>query len=280
MTPATAVHLTITETARLLQAGTLSPVALTEAYLDRIEALNPLLNAFITVHRETALAQSRIAEREMASGHYRGPLHGIPVAIGDLFATAGELRDERVRAARRATCHELRCHPSSRGSRKRVAFFSARSLMMEFANGDDVNPLTGQHPTRNPWNLDRSVSGSSSGSAAAVCASLCAGALGSDSGGSIRLPASFCGIVGMKPTYGRVSRHGATPLSWSLDHVGPMTRSVADCALMLEAIAGADASDRTCSRRPVPDYCAGLDGGVKGLRIGLPTNHFSGLLHP
>jgi aspartyl-tRNA(Asn)/glutamyl-tRNA(Gln) amidotransferase subunit A len=268
----TAAHLTIAEAGRLLRARKLSSVELTTAYIDRIEAFNPTLNAFITVNRDQALAQAHAADAEITSGRYRGPLHGIPIAVKDLFATKGDVTTSGSKILK----DNVTQYDATVVARLRQAgcILLGKLMLMEFANGDDVNPLTGKRPVRNPWNIERSVSGSSSGPAAAVSASLCAGALGSDTGGSIRLPASYCGIVGIKATFGRVSRHGATPLAWSLDSVGPMTKSVEDCALMLEVIAGADPADRGCSERPVPDYRKTLDAGVKGLRVGLPKNYF------
>lgn len=265
-------NLTITEAGPLLRAKTLSPVDLTKAYLDRIEALNPSVNAFITVLKDEALAQAQTAEKEIAAGHYRGPLHGVPIAVKDLFATNGHL----TTCGSKILTNNVTHYDATAAARLKQAgcILLGKLTLSEFAFGDDVNPLTGKRPTRNPWNLERSVSGSSSGSGAAVCASFCAGALGTDTGGSIRLPAGYCGIVGMKPTYGRVSRYGVTPLAWSLDNAGPMTRSVEDNAIMLGVIAGADPADRMCSDKPVPDYRKSLRAGVKGLRIGLPKNYF------
>jgi aspartyl-tRNA(Asn)/glutamyl-tRNA(Gln) amidotransferase subunit A len=265
-------YLTITESADLIRSKRLSPVELTRAYLARIEAINPTINAFISLFSEEALADAQAAEREIHAGHYRGPLHGVPIAVKDMLATRGHLttcgskilRDNVTRFDATAVARLKRGGCTLLG----------KTMLSEFGIGDDVNPLTGQRPTRNPWNFERSVSGSSSGSGAAVCASFCAGALGSDTGGSIRLPSAFCGIVGMKPTYGRVSRYGVTPLAWSLDNVGPMTKSVEDNALMLGLIAGADPADVMCSTKPVPDYRAALRTGVKGLRIGMPGDFF------
>lgn len=265
-------NLSIAEAGPLLRARSLSPVELTKAYLDRIEMLNPAVNAFISVLTEDALAQAHTAESEILAGHYRGPLHGIPIAVKDLFATNGHLTTCGSKILKDNITH----YDATAVARLKHAgcILLGKLTMSEFALGDDINPLTGIGPTRNPWNLEHSVAGSSSGSGAAVCASFCAAALGTDTGGSIRLPSGFCGIVGMKPTYGRVSRYGVTPLAWSLDTAGPMTRSVEDNALMLAVIAGADPADRMCSDRPVPDYHLGLRAGVKGLRIGLPKNYF------
>lgn len=266
-----AYDLTITEAAALLRDRKLSPVALTKAYLDRIAALDTKVNCFISVFADEAMGRAKTAEEEIDAGHYRGPLHGIPIAVKDLYASKGHL----------TTC-------GSKILKDNVTPYDATALarlteagcillgkltLSEFALGGDVNPLTGIGPTRNPWNLDRSCAGSSSGSGAAVSASFCAGALGTDTGGSIRLPAGFCGIVGMKPTFGRVSRYGVTPLAWSLDTAGPMTRSVADNALMLQVMAGADPHDAACADKPVPDYSVGLQQGVRGLRIGMPKQY-------
>ncbi|MGH8238474.1 MAG: amidase [Steroidobacteraceae bacterium] len=265
-------YLTIAEASALMKAKRLSPVELTQAYLDRIESLDPAVGSFITVLRDQASVRAREMEKEIAVGHHRGPLHGIPIAVKDMFATQGD----RTTCGSKILQDNITHHDATAVARLRAAgcILLGKLTLSEFAFGDDVNPLTGQGPTRNPWNLERSVAGSSSGSAAAVCASFCAGALGTDTGGSIRVPSGYCGIVGMKPTYGRVSRYGVTPLAWSLDNVGPMTRSVEDSALMLAVIAGADPADRMCSDEPVADYRQGLHAGVKGLRVGLPKQYF------
>ncbi len=264
--------LTIAEAWPLLRTKRLSPVELTRAYLDRIDSLNPSINAFITILRDEALSHARTMEKESATGHYRGPLHGIPIAVKDIFATDGHPTTCGSKILKNNVTH----YDATVVARLKQAgaILTGKLTMSEFAFGDDVNPLSGQHPTRNPWNLERSASGSSSGSGAAVSASMCAAALGTDTGGSIRYPSAYCGIVGLKPTYGRVSRYGVTPLAWSLDNAGPMTKSVEDNALVLGVIAGADPADRMCSDKPVGDYLKGLRAGVKGLRIGLPKNYF------
>ncbi len=265
-------YLTMTEASALMKAKRLSPVELTQAYLDRIESLDPLVKSFITVLRDEALKQAHELQQEMAAGHYRGPLHGIPIAVKDMFATQGH----RTTCGSKILKDNITHYDATVVARLKKAgcILLGKVTLSEFAFGDDVNPLTGEGPTHNPWNLERSVAGSSSGSAAAVCGSLCAGALGTDTGGSIRVPSGYCGIVGLKPTYGRVSRYGVTALAWSLDNVGPMTRSVEDNALMLGVIAGADPADRMCSERPVQEYRKNLRAGVKGLRIGLPKSYF------
>ena len=266
------VELTIAEAAPLLRAHRLSPVDLTRAYLDRIEALNPRVNSFITILRDEAIAGAQVAEREIAGGRYRGPLHGIPYAVKDIFATKGH----RTTCGSKILKDAVTDYDATAVTRLAAAgaILIGKLTMSEFAFGDDVNPTTGKGPTRNPWNLERSASGSSSGSGAAVAASMCAAALGTDTGGSIRGPSGFCGIVGMKPTYGRVSRYGVTPLAWSLDNAGPMTKCVEDNAVLLGLLAGPDPKDRMCSERPAGEYLKNLRGGAKGLRIGLPKNYF------
>ncbi len=264
--------LTVAEAGPLLREKRLSPVELTRAYLDRIDTLNPRINAFITILRDEALSQARASEVEIGSGRYRGPLHGIPCAVKDIFATDGH----RTTCGSKILKDNVTHYDATAVARMKQAgaILLGKLTMSEFAFGDDVNPLNGERPTRNPWNLARSASGSSSGSGAAVAASLCAASLGTDTGGSIRSPSAYCGIVGMKPTYARVSRYGVTPLAWSLDNAGPMTKSVEDNALLLGVIAGPDPADRMCSERPPDDYLKGLRAGVKGLRVGLPKNYF------
>jgi aspartyl-tRNA(Asn)/glutamyl-tRNA(Gln) amidotransferase subunit A len=265
-------YLTISETAPLLKSKHISPVELTSAYLDRIDQLNPKVNAFITTLRDEALRNARALEGEIVAGRYRGPLHGIPIAVKDIFATDGH----RTTCGSKILKDNITRYDATAAARLKAAgaILLGKLTMSEFAFGDDVNPLTGQQPTHNPWNLERSASGSSSGSGAAVAASMCAASLGSDTGGSIRGPSAYCGIVGMKPTYGRVSRYGVTPLAWSLDNAGPMTKSVEDNALVLGVIAGADPKDRMCSDHRVDDYRRNLRAGIRGLRIGLPKNYF------
>lgn len=241
-----------------------SPVEVTADALARLERLDPTLNAFITVLGEEALRAAQVAEREIARGHYRGPLHGIPLSLKDLLLTRGirTTAGSRVLAAyvpdRDATV--------TRRLAEAGAVLLGKTNLLEFAYGE-VCPAYG--PSRNPWHTDYGTSGSSSGSAAAVAAGLGYGSLGSDTGGSIRLPAAWCGIVGLKPTYGLVSRAGALPLAWSLDHVGPLARTVRDCALLLEAIAGYDPADPTSARVPIPRYAALLDQPPRAVTIGV-----------
>jgi aspartyl-tRNA(Asn)/glutamyl-tRNA(Gln) amidotransferase subunit A len=258
--------LSIAEAAGLIATRRLSPVELTEAFLDRIEAVDPQLNAFLLVTAAHARAQARAAERAIMAGDYRGPLHGIPVALKDIYCTAS-----------------IRTTGHSRTRADYVPDFNATTVTLleragavllgklathEFAHGGPSFDLPWP-PARNPWARDHATGGSSSGSGAAVAAGLAMGALGSDTGGSIRNPAAMCGLVGLKPTYGLVSRYGIFTNSFSYDHAGPMTWTVADCALMLQAIAGHDPLDPASARRPVPDYAAALGGGIAGMRIGV-----------
>ncbi|MFN8591925.1 MAG: amidase [Thermomicrobiales bacterium] len=257
------------DVAALIARGDLSPVEVTAAVLDRVAALEPALNAFVTVLAEEALAEAGRAEKEIAAGDYRGPLHGVPVSIKDLFFTAGI----RTTASSRVLADHVPRSDATVVTRLREAgaIIVGKTNMLEFAYAA-VHEDYG--PSPNPWDLTRSSSGSSSGSAVAVAAGMGYASVGSDTGGSIRLPAAYCGIVGMKPTYGRISRHGGVPVSWSCDHFGPMTRTVADCAAMLAAIAGEDPRDPTSGRVPVPDYVSLLDRGLHGMRIGVADAYF------
>ncbi len=265
-----------TELAPLIKSRKLSPVEIVHAFLDRIEAVNPKVNAFITITGEQALDQARTAEREIAAGRYRGPLHGIPYAPKDLIATKGI----RTTNGSRATSNWTPDHESTVTARlnQAGAILLGKLNLLEFAMGSGQKGLIG--PARNPWDLSYSPSGSSSGSGAALAAGMVPLTLGTDTGGSIRGPAKSCGVVGLKPTYGRVSLFGVTSLSWTLDHVGPMARTVADVASMLHAIAGTDPHDRNASSVAVPDYAKALTGNVKGLRLGVPTEYFFTHVHP
>ena len=266
----------VDELAPLVKSRQLSPVELVRTLLDRIESVNPKVNAFITVTGEQALDQARKAEREIAAGRYRGPLHGVPYAVKDLLATKGILTTN----GSKATSNWVPGYESTVTARlnRAGAILIGKLNLLEFAMGSGQKGLVG--PARNPWDIRYSPSGSSSGSGAALAAGMAPLAIGSDTGGSIRGPAKSCGIVGLKPTYGRVSRFGVTTLSWTLDHVGPMARTVRDIAFMLRAIAGADPRDRTAAAVPVPDYAKAITGNVKGLRIGVPTEYFFNHVHP
>jgi aspartyl-tRNA(Asn)/glutamyl-tRNA(Gln) amidotransferase subunit A len=263
--------LSVAEAARLIRERRLSPLELAEACLDRVSALDGQLNAFITVTAEQALAEARQAAEEVARGRWRGPLHGIPVALKDIFDTAG------VRTTAGSRILEQRVPASDAWVVARLKAAGAVLLgklnLHEFAFGaTGKNPHCG--PVRNPWNADLISGGSSSGSGAAVAAGQCLFSLGTDTGGSVRIPSALCGIVGLKPTFGRVGRSGVFPLSWSLDHVGPMTRTVEDSAIVLQAIAGKDPGDPSSSDEPVPDYTSSIRSGIDGLRVGVPGRFF------
>ena len=267
--------LSIEEAAPLIESGELSPVELTRAHLERIERLDGALNSFITVLGDEALAQAEVAEREIADGGYRGPLHGIPVGLKDLYYTKG-VRTTVGSKILRDFVPEYDAAVTERFN-DAGAVLLGKLQMHEFALGaTSVNPHDG--PARNPWDTSRITGGSSGGSGAAVAGGLCMAALGSDTGGSIRIPSGLCGIAGIKPTFGMVSRHGVHPLSWSLDTVGPMTRTAWDAAVVLGALAGYDARDPSSSERAAgfsaDSFTAGIDDGVDGLRIGMPDDFF------
>jgi aspartyl-tRNA(Asn)/glutamyl-tRNA(Gln) amidotransferase subunit A len=266
-TAPTAPHvLTIAEAGRLIAAKRLSPVELARAFLDRIAAFDAQLNAYITVTADLALDQARKAEAEIAAGQYRGPLHGIPFALKDIYATAGIRTTGHSRSAQDFV--------PDRDATSVTKLYQAGGVLLgklathEFAHGGPSFDLPWP-PARNPWGLGRITGGSSSGSGAAVAAGLAMGAMGSDTGGSIRNPAALCGLAGLKPTYGLVSRAGVWTNSFSYDHAGPMAWTVEDCALMLQALAGHDPADPASLARPVPDYRAALTGDIRGLRIGV-----------
>ena len=262
--------LSIEESAGALRTRDLSAVDLATAYLDRIDARNDHLGAYITVTRDAAIAQAEAADRALAAGEDRGPLHGIPVAVKDIIDVTGV----RTTAGSRVLAGNVAESDSTITERLEAAgaVLLGKLNLSEFAIGGTIDHPYGT--PRNPWNTGHSAGGSSSGSGVAVAAGLCAGALGSDTGGSIRGPAAFCGIVGIRPTYGRVTRSGVVPMCWSMDTVGPMTRTVRDCAIMLAAIAGRDDRDPTSSHSPVPDYLSSIEEGSNGLRIGLPREMF------
>jgi aspartyl-tRNA(Asn)/glutamyl-tRNA(Gln) amidotransferase subunit A len=265
-------HLTIAEAADLLARREIAAVELTEAHLRRIDAHDTHLNSFITVTSDHALTQARAADAELTRGVRRGPLHGIPLALKDLYDTAG------IRTTAGSTFFADRIPDTD--ARAVTLLYQAGAVLLgklnmhEWALGvTNINPHYG--PSRNPWDPSRITGGSSGGAAAALAAGLCMGALGSDTGGSIRIPSSLCGIVGLKPTFGRVSLQGVIPLSWNLDHAGPMARTVTDAALLLQTIAGYDPDDPVSVALPVDNLLATLDAGVTGWRIALATDaHF------
>ena len=263
--------LTIHQAGELIRKGELSPVELTRACLERIEQTDDKLHSFILLTADDALRQARVAESEALSGNYRGPMHGIPFALKDLYDTAGV----KTTSGSQVDIDRVPDEDATTTARLKAAggILLGKLAMHEFALGgpDWTTPF---EPARNPWNLDHITGGSSSGSGSSVAAGQCLGALGSCTGGSIRGPASLCGIVGLKPTYGRVSRFGVVTLSWSQDHAGPMTWTVEDTAYMLQAIAGHDPKDPTSSRAPVPDYSLSLKEDTRGVRLGLPRHYF------
>ena len=261
----------ITELAAAVRSRRLSPVELTRGYLDRIAALDATLRAFITVDGDGALAAARALEREAMAGDWRGPLHGVPLAHKDLCLIPGLPTSCGTRTAD----YFVGAPPCTAVARLATAgaITLGKLNMTELALGP-FGDNAHHGDVQNPWRLGHVSGGSSSGSGAAVAAALAAGALGTDTGGSIRLPAACCGVVGLKPTYGRVSRAGVMPLSWSYDHVGPLARTARDAALLLGLIAGHDPLDATSSRRAVPDYPGALDGGVTGLRLGVAAGGF------
>ena len=258
--------LTIAQAARLIELRRLSPVELTEALIARIEALDPQLNAFLLPTPDKAREQARAAEREIMAGNYRGPLHGMPFGLKDIYCTAGI----------RTTSHSRICadYVPTEDATTVTRLYQAGGVLLgklathEFAHGGPSFDLAWP-PARNPWNREHFTGGSSSGAGAAIAAGLVPGAMGSDTGGSIRGPAALCGIVGLKPTYGLVSRAGVYANSFTFDHAGPMTWTVEDCAIMLQVLAGHDPQDPASAERAIPDYRAALTGDIRGLRIGV-----------
>jgi aspartyl-tRNA(Asn)/glutamyl-tRNA(Gln) amidotransferase subunit A len=257
--------LSATELAELIRTAEVSPVEATDAYLARIEQVDPSLNSYITVTADQARAEARQAEAEIAAGKYRGPLHGVPVAVKDQFCTQGVLTtggssilEEYVPDYDATVMANLK---------EAGAVLLGKLNMSEFAMGDAFHHPYGR--PRNPWDLSRNPGTSSSGSGAATAAFLCATSLGEDTAGSIRGPAAFCGLVGIRPTWGLVSRHGMLASTWSMDAAGPISRTVRDCAVTLQAIAGFDPNDSYTRNAPVPNYLEGLEAGIQGLRVGV-----------
>ncbi len=269
--------MTIREAAEALRQRQVSSVELTDAALRRTARLDPTLRAFITVTRDQALRQAHAADAELGDGKDRGPLHGIPIAYKDLFATRG------VRTTGGSLLFKDFVPDYSATVVERLEAAGAVMLgklnQHELAYGiTSANPHFGA--VANPWNPAHSPGGSSGGSGAAVASEMVYAAMGTDTGGSIRIPASFCGTVGLKPTYGRVSRHGVLPLGYSLDHVGPLTRCIRDAAIVLNAIAGPDPRDDTSSRFPAVDYLPEENCSIRGMRIGFPETFYFERLHP
>jgi aspartyl-tRNA(Asn)/glutamyl-tRNA(Gln) amidotransferase subunit A len=267
----------VSEISSLVRSGQVSPVELVQSTLERIESLEPRLNACITILGEQAMLEANAAERAIQAGQYLGPYHGIPVGIKDLLMTRGILTTggsgafaDFVPDSDATTVTKLK---------KAGAIIVAKHNLHELGMGASNNNYT-FGATHNPWKQGFIPGGSSGGTAAAVAASECYAGLGTDTGASIRMPAACCGIVGLMPTYGRVSRYGVIALSWSLDHVGPITRTVTDAAILLNVIAGYDPLDASTKSIPVPDYALDISAGVQGLRVGIPRNYYNERVHP
>jgi aspartyl-tRNA(Asn)/glutamyl-tRNA(Gln) amidotransferase subunit A len=257
--------LSLHEAAEAIAARRLSSRDLVRSLLDRIDRLEPQIHAWARLRPEEALAEAEELDRRLARGESLGPLHGVPVGVKDIYYTAGW----ETSAGSRILAGFLPAFDATVVSRLKAkgAIILGKTVTTEFATFDPG-------PTRNPWNLDHTPGGSSSGSAAAVAARMCPGAFGTQTAGSILRPAAFCGIVGLKPTYGRISRHGVVPVSWTLDHPGPMARTVRDVAILLEATAGPDGHDTTCLAEPLEGCVAACDRPASGLRVGVPDRFF------
>lgn len=270
-------YLPASQLSGLIQRKEISPVEVVEAQLARIEATEPTLNSFITLTSEQALADAKTAEEEIQAGKYRGPLHGIPITLKDLYYVKGI----RNTSGSRIFHDFVPDFDSTLVTKLKDAgtIILGKTNTHQFAYG-----ITGENPDygdmHNPWNPERITGGSSGGSASSVASGQSTLTMGSDTGGSIRVPSSLCGLAGLKPTYGRRSRYGLTALSWSQDHPGPLARTVADCALLMNATAGHDPKDPATRLAPVPDYTAALTGDLKGLRVGVPKEFFEAPLDP
>lgn len=265
---------TATELAPLIQSRQLSPVELTKLTLDRIHEVNPLINAYILPLDELALKQAKAAEDLIMRGNYLGGLHGIPIGIKDNYLTKGI----PTTSGTKLFAHYIPDKTATTVNKLSAAggiMLGKLNMHQLGAGSTGINPFFGA--VRNPWNLDYMAGGSSSGSAAAIAAGLATLATGTDTFGSNRIPAAMCGVYGLKPTYGLVSTYGVTPLAWSLDHPGPIARSVPDLALMLKYMAGYDPKDPASLKTPIPDYTADLTKGIKGMKIGIPTYYLEGL---
>ena len=277
MDPQDLCYLSVAELSRLIKKREVSPVEVVKAHLARVEALEPALNSFITLLPEQAMEEARLAEREILSGQYRGPLHGIPIGLKDLFYVKGVPNT----SGSKIFDHFIPDYDSTLTSKLREAgaILLGKLNLHQFAYGP-----TGENPDygnmHNPWDTERIPGGSSGGSASATSSGQCTLSLGTDTGGSIRIPGALCGLVGLKPTYGRLSRFGMTLLSWSQDHPGPMTRTVEDCALVMNALAGHDPNDSSSANVSVPDFTEGLTGNIKGIRVGVPKEFFEDPIDP
>jgi aspartyl-tRNA(Asn)/glutamyl-tRNA(Gln) amidotransferase subunit A len=271
------MFLSATELSQSFASGERSPVEVVQQHLARIAQLDPKLKSYLAVTAEQALEAAREAESEIREQGLRGPLHGVPIALKDIFDTAGL----RTTSGSKILCDHVPTRDAAVVERLRAAgmILLGKLNMHEFAFGT-TNDNAHYGACHNPWNLERVPGGSSGGSGAALAAGLTPLSLGTDTGGSIRIPASVCGVVGLKPTFGRVSRRGVLPLSWTLDHVGPLTRTVEDAALLYEVIAGPDREDAWSANRPVEVVTRDLRRGVKGLRVGVPREFFFESLEP
>ena len=264
--------LTAAQLSRLIQDKEVSPVEATEAYLERIDRVDSKLNSYITVCRDEALRSAREAERAIAAGRYLGALHGVPLAVKDQFYTNGILTTGGSTILSDFVPDEDATVVAKLNNAGAVLL--GKLNLSEFALGESFHHPAGT--PRNPWNLERNPGISSSGSAAATAAFLCATSLGEDTGGSTRIPAAWTGLVGLRPTWGRVSRYGVLPVCWSMDTVGPISRTVEDCAITFQAIAGYDPKDPSTWAEPVPDYRQALDGNVRGVRVGVIREKMDG----
>ncbi|HEV3199945.1 MAG TPA: amidase [Bryobacteraceae bacterium] len=266
--------LTLKQASDRIRSRKVSPVELTEACLARIQTYNPKINAWITVMRDSARVQAKVLENEQMAGRFRGPLHGIPIGLKDNIDTAGV----RTTAGSKTLAGNIPTADAEVVDRLKAAgaVLIGKCNMHIFASGA-TSAVSYFGPVRNPWNLEMIAGGSSGGSAAAVAMDNCYAALGTDTGGSIRTPSAMCGVVGLKATYGRVSIRGIVPLTWSLDHCGPIARTVADTALVLQAIAGYDRLDLQSIDYPVPDYSTGIGASVSQFRIGIPPMFYDAL---
>jgi len=268
---------TVSSLAKALCKKEISPVEITRAYLERIKTFDSKINSFITLLPKEALRAARSSEKEILRGKYRGPLHGIPFAAKDLFYTKGI----RTTCGSKILKNFVPAYHATVIERLLAAgaILLGKLNMHEFAYGTtSVNPHYG--PVRNPWDRERVTGGSSGGSAAALATAFVPLTLGTDTGGSIRIPSALCGTAGLKPTYGRISRYGVYPLCWSLDHPGPMTRSVADLAMAMNVLAGPDPLDPSTSSVAVPDHTRGLSNNLKGIRVGIPDTYYFDRLEP
>ncbi len=263
--------MSVAELGAAIKAKKASPVEVVKAHYERIKKLNDKVNAYVLLTEESALADAKAAEAEIARGQYKGPLHGIPIGQKDLVETKGV----RSTACSKVLANHVPTEDATVAARWRAAgtIMLGKLNTHEFAYGP-TNDSSSFGPARNPWDTTCFSGGSSGGSGAAVALGLAAGATGTDTGGSIRIPSAACGITGLKPTYGRGPRTGIFPLCWTMDHPGPMARSAEDCALLAQPMYGRDPRDAASADRPVPDYVAALKGGVKGLRIGVPSHYF------